>query len=86
MNKITYRLLTYCPILCWLRNTRYWRRTEEIVFLIPIREMNIAVLLDTLSSGNTRNPVVFPLGSFTVLPSAGFRREKTIYIGKKETA
>jgi len=69
-----------------LRNTRYWRRTEEIVFLIPIREINNAVLLDTLSSGNTRNPVVFPLGSFTVLPSAGFRRKKTIYIGKKETA
>ena len=73
-------------ILCCLRNTRYWRRTEEIVFLIPIQEMNIAVLLDTLSSGNARNPVVFPLGSFTVLPRAGFRREKTVYIGKKETA
>ena len=48
--------------------------------------MNIAVLLDTLSSGNARGPIVFPLGSFTVLPSAGFRGKKTIYIGKKETA
>ena len=48
--------------------------------------MNIAVLLDTFSSGNARDPIVFPLGSFTVLPSAGFRGKKTIYIGKKETA